>query len=164
MDLRTLTKLVLKLLGLYFLMVSLGQAVGLFAMPTFEWFFLFNVALYAVMGVVCFWLPGAIINRVLRIEGSELAGCVTASQLFGVGTALMGLYFAFTALTAIVFTLAGARWFYSFTDTFGGAKGPDIAPEQFASLMGFSFQLVVGIGLWLGWRHVVRFTGMRNDR
>lgn len=164
MDLRTLTKLVLKLLGLYFLVVALGQAVSLVVLPTVEWFIFFNVALYAVMGGACFWFPGAIINRVLRIDGAELEGTVTAERLFGVGVALMGLYFAFSAATALVFTLAGARWFYAFTDAFGGARGPDIGPEQFASLITYSLQLALGIGLWFGWRTVVRFTGMGNDR
>ena len=164
MDLRTLTKLVLKLLGLYFLMVAVGQAVSLVALPSVEWFFFFNVFLYGAMGVACFWFPGAIINRVLRIEGAELEGVLTAEKLFGVGVALMGLYFAFSGAIAVVFSLAGSRWFYLFTDTFGGAKGPDIGPEQFAGLVTYSLQVALGIGLWLGWRSVARFTGMGNDR
>jgi hypothetical protein len=163
-DLRTLTKLILKLLGLYFLMVSIGQAISLFALPSAEWFFFFNVALYFLMGAACLWFPGAIINRVLRIEGAELEGAVTATRLFGVGVAILGLYFAVSAVFALVFTLAGSRWFYHFTDAFGGAKGPDISPEQFASLVTYAVQLAVGVGLWLGWRWMVRLTGIENDR
>lgn len=163
-DLRTLTKLMLKLFGIYFLVVSISQAVNLFALPSFEWFFLFNVVVYFVMGATCLWFPGAIINRVLRIEGSELEGAVSASRLFGVGVSLMGLYFAATATFALVFTLAGSRWYYFFTDTFGGAKGPDIGPEQFASLLTYSIQLTAGCGLLFGRRWVTRLSGMDNDR
>jgi hypothetical protein len=163
-DLRTLTKLVLKLLGLYFLIVAIGQATNLLFLPTFEWFFLFNVVFYSVLGLACFVFPGVLINRVLRIEGGQIEGTVTAEKMFGVGVALLGLYFAVSGLTAVVFTLAGSRWFYSFTSAFGGARGPDIAPEQFASIVTYSLQLVLGLGLWLGWRHVMRFTGMWNDR
>jgi hypothetical protein len=164
MDLRTLTKLVLKLLGLYFLMVAAGQAVGMVALPSVEWFYFFNVFVYGAMGAACFWFPGAIINRVLRIDGVELEGAVAAQKLFGVGVALMGLYFAFSGSIALVFTLAGSRWFYLFTETFGGAKGPDLGPEQFASLVTYSLQLALGLVLWLGWRSVARLTGIGNDR
>jgi hypothetical protein len=162
MDLRTLTKLILKLLGLYFLVVSIVQAVNLFALPTVEWFFVLNIVVYFLIGAVCFWFPGVLINRVLRIQGAEFEGAVTATRLFGVGVALLGLYFAVSAMSALMFTLAGSRWFYHFTDAFGGAKGPDIGPEQFASLVTYAVQLAVGVGLWLGWRSVARFTGMEK--
>ena len=161
MDLRTLTKLILKLFGLYFMVIAVTQGINLLALPTpFEWFFLFNVVVYLVMGAVCFWLPGALVNRVLRIEGSELAGAVTANRLFGVGVALVGLYFAASALFALIFTLAGSRWFYHFTEAFGGAKGPDIGPDQFASLVSYAVQLIVGIALLFGWKRVARITGI----
>jgi hypothetical protein len=164
MDLRTLTKLILKLLGIYFLVASVLQVLSLLMLPTIEWFFLVSVILYFIFGAACVWLPGAIINRVLRIEGGELEGAVTANRLFGVGVALLGLYLSVTAFTALIFTFAGSRWFYRFPDAFGGAKGPDLGPEQFASLVTYAVQLILGLGLWLGWRWVTRFTGMENDR
>ena len=75
----------------------------------------------------------------------------------------MGLYFSVVAGSAIVFTLAGSRWFYHVNDAFGGARGPDLVPEQFASLVTYSVQFAAGIGLWLGWRWVARFTRIEND-
>ncbi|SRR5258706_5824980 len=164
MDLRELTKLALKLLGLYFLTIGLFQVAGLFAAPTIEWFFVAAIAWYLAIGAAFLWFPGAVINRVLRIEGQELAGAITASRLFGVGIALLGLYFTISALFSLVFTFAGSRWFYRFTDTFGGAKGPDIGPDQFASIVVATVQLIVGVALWFGWKRVVKLSGMDDDR
>ena len=164
MDLRTLTKLMLKLFGLYGLFASITQLVSLFALPTIEWFMTVNFVAWFALAAACFWFPGVIVNRVLRIEGSELEGAVTADRLFGVGVSLLGLYLVVSALFPILFTLAEARWFYHFTKVFDGARGPDMNASQFASLLTYSLQLIGGLFLWFGWRPIVRVTGMQNDR
>ena len=159
-DLRTLTKVFLKVAGAYLLVMAISGAVQLF------WYqvemlgpYLTTLVLYLVLGIALLWFPGTVMNHVLRIQGEAVAGPATATRLLGVGIILMGIYFAATGLFAIVFTMAGARWYYSFTDIFGGARGPEMGPEQFASLVSSAVRLCIGLLMWLGWRIVMAIAG-----
>src|ERR1700693_4747572 len=95
MDLRTLTKLILKLAGLYYLASSLIAAMGIVANPVpnaVPWY-VATYSMYLLLGAALFWLPGTIVSHVLRIKGAELEGALTASKLLEVGLALLGAYF-----------------------------------------------------------------------
>jgi hypothetical protein len=165
-DLRTLTKVFLKAAGIYLLVIAISGAVQLF------WYqvemlgpYLTTLVVYLALGIALLWFPGTVMSHVLRIQGEAVAGEVAAARFLGVGIILMGIYFAATGLFAIVFTMAGARWYYSFTEIFGGARGPELGPEQFASLVSSAVRLCIGLLMWLGWRRFMAMAGEgKHDR
>lgn len=159
-DLRTLTKVFLKLAGAYLLVMAISGAVQLFWYPV-EMLgpYVTTLGLYLAVGIALLWFPGTVMNHVLRIQGEAVSGEVTATRLLGVGIILMGIYFVATGILAIVFTMAGARWYYSFMDIFGGARGPELSPEQFASLVSSAVRLCIGLLMWLGWRFLMAVSG-----
>jgi hypothetical protein len=149
MDTRTLTKLLLKLVGLYWLTGSLVSAISLATTigTDASEYRLFASVSYIVVGVALIWFPGAITNRILRIEGSELEGAVTADRLLGVGISLLGLYFSVVSISALIFSLgAFGEW--------GGH-----APEQIAAFTAWLVQLAIGLTLVLGRKRVVSLIG-----
>ena len=78
MDILTLTKLVLKLGGIWLLIVAILSLPGLFAAPA-EYVGLGYVAvgLYFAVAFMLLWFPGVLINRVLLIRGTDLEGSAT---------------------------------------------------------------------------------------
>ena len=164
MDLRTLTKLALKLAGLYFLVTALMGFPTLLNVPR-----PYNIdsavvlSVYLVIGVVLIWFPGAILNSVIRIPASELEGAVTAAKLLQVGCILLGVYFAVTAVYAVIFTYAKARLFYDVMKPFPNSRGPDLTPDDFGNLVASGVEFLLGLCLWFGSRHIVRLMGSFSD-
>ena len=78
MDIRTLTKLILKLAGAYILVTVLFSvpnalvAPADYLAPTIAW-----LVIYALVGLALFWFPGAVANRVVRLEETPLEGSIT---------------------------------------------------------------------------------------
>ena len=164
MDLREITKIVLRLIGIYLMSVALMGAAQLIYLPAepLGWYLTYLGA-YLVAGSALFWFPGAVTNRVLRLEGGSLNSAATAPRLLSVAIVLLGLYFVASALASLTYTMALAKWFYSATATYGGERGPGLTPEQFASVASSSAQLIIGIALWLGRSHIVTLSGVNND-
>jgi len=164
MDLRTLTKLVLKLAGLYLLLTALVALPSVINLPK-----PYNIESAIYVGVYCFvglalvWLPGRIISTVIRIPPADLEGTVSAMKLLQVGCILLGVYFALTGAFSFLFTYAKARLFYDVVRPFENSRGPDLLPEDFANLMTSGVRFVVGTCLWFGSRYVVRITGRFHD-
>jgi hypothetical protein len=136
-DLRTLTKLILKLLGVYML-VMLMISVPLFyfteSVPTYLQ--ITNIIYGVVMLLVSvglIWSPGAISNGILRFKGENFAPAAKAHSGFRVGVALLGLYYVIAAIRGIGYLLVEMKF------------GPYVVGnQQMISLSGWSFQLVLG--------------------
>jgi hypothetical protein len=164
MDMRTLTKLVLKLAGLYLLTSTLlGLPLILAAPDQMIVGNLVYLAVYVVVGLLLVVFPGVIINKAIHIEGADLTGTITAASLLRVGTILLGFYFTITAAYGLVFTFAKSTLFYRFISTFPGSIGPEVTPDDFAYLIAMSVQLILGLALWLGNQYVVRISGGFKD-
>ena len=165
MDLRELTKLAVKLAGLYVLVNAVIALVTALADPEAKmpaWFLGAN-ALYMLLGAALFWFPGMVISRVVRLEGIE--GPISPSRVMEVGFGLLGVYFAMEALYGFVYTIARVKLFYRFSNTFDVGKAPDFTPSDLAALVGSIVQIVVGLSLWLWRRKVATFeVGASRDR
>ena len=164
MDLRTLTKLVLKLAGLYLQLTALVALPSVINLPR-----PYNIESSIYVGVYCFvglglvWFPGGIVSTVIRIPPAVLEGVMTATKLLQVGCVLLGVYFALTGAFAFLFTYSKARLFYDVVKPFPNSRGPDLSPEDFANLMTSGVRAVVGACFWFGSRYVVRLTGRFQD-
>jgi hypothetical protein len=159
MDLRTLTNLLLRLIGLYWLTASLVSLISIGAMTLtaagtdttpYRAYTSFG---YIVVGAALVWFPGTIVNRVLRIEGAELEGGITAKRLLGVGVSLLGLYFTVVALSALVFSIGGF-----------GELGGKFEAEQGWALVAWLVQLAIGLTLVFARRRVMSLITDQNDR
>jgi hypothetical protein len=155
MDLRTLTKLLLKLIGLYWLIGALVGAISLattigsdstpYRFPTFIGYF--------IVGGALVWFPGPIANRVLHIEGAEHEGAITAAGLLDVGIALLGVYFTVVAVSALIFSIGGF-----------GELGDKYDHEQLSAFVAWIVQLLIGLTLMFARRRVVKLIERGNDR
>lgn len=136
-DLRTLTKLLFKLLGVYML-VMLTTSVPLFyfteSVPAYLQItnIIYGVVMLLVsLGLI--WFPGAISNGILRFKGENFAPAAKAHSGFRVGAALLGLYFVISATRGIGYLLMQMKF------------GPYVVGnQQMISLSGWSFQLLLG--------------------
>src|SRR3979490_583456 len=82
MDLRTLTKLVLKLAGVYLLLTALVALPSVINLPRpYNIESAIYVGLYCFVGLVLIWLPGCIINAVSHIPPGDLEGAISAAKL-----------------------------------------------------------------------------------
>jgi len=160
MDIRILTKLVLKLGGIWLLIVAVLSLPALLVAPA-EYVGLGYIAvgLYFAVAFVLLWFPGVLINRVLLIGGTDLEGSATPELLLRIGLILMGVYFTVTALWDLAYTWASARWFYAALQPFPGSRGPDMSPEQFGSMVAGVVKLIAGIVLWGGAPLMARVIG-----
>lgn len=160
MDLRTLTKLFLKLTGLYLLVNSAVTLPGLFYMP---WEYsaagFVSAVIFTIIGFALIAFPGVITTHVVRLAPSEAVGAASAENLLRVGAALMGIYFVADAAVRGAFVWAKARGFYDIMQPFPGSRGPGYSPEDFGTVVAVSVQLVVGLVLWLGSRRIARISG-----
>jgi hypothetical protein len=164
MDLRTLTKLLLKLAGLYLLLTALVAFPSVINLPKpYNVESAIFVGIYCALGAVLLWLPGGFINTIIRVPRSQVEGAITARKLLQVGCILLGVYFALTGAFSFIYTYAQARWFYDVVRPFGNSRGPDINPNDFAQLMTNGVKFVVGLCFWFGSRYVVKATGAFRD-
>jgi len=140
MDLRTLTKLLLKMIGLYWLTVSLVGAISLGALSLSGLgqdttpYRVFSLIGYFVVGAALLWFPGTVMNRVLRIQGAETEGAITADRLLGVGISQLGLYFTVVSVSALIFSIGGF-----------GELGAKYEAEQFWAFAAWLVQLAIGL-------------------
>jgi hypothetical protein len=164
MDLRTLTKLLLKLAGLYLLVTSLLVLPSLLFVP-FEHSGpgLVSAGVFSLIGLGLLLFPGAVANQVIRIPPDETRGAPTAESLFRVGLTLMGVYLVVDAVFRVVFVYAKSRWFYDYMQPFPGSRGPGLTPDDFGTLAAAGVQILFGIVLWLANRRVSRITGKFTD-
>jgi hypothetical protein len=164
MDLRALTRLVLKLAGVFLLGSMLMNMPAIIAAPdelkVMNYTYL---ALYLVAGLFLLWLPGVVVNHVIRIEGPELHGAVTASRLLRVGIILLGFYFSVSALASLAFNYAKFGLFWRLASPYTGASGPPMTPDDFAYIVSTVTQLLFAVLLWSGSRFVVQFVGAFGD-
>ncbi len=164
MELRTLTKLILKLTGAYLLVATLLALPPVLAAPDqLQLGGLVFVVVYVFAGAALLWFPGLIVNRVIGIEGAALEGSASASRLLRVGVVLLGFYFSVSAAYGLVFTWARLNLFYRFSSTFPGASGPEMTADDFGYLVASALQLVLGLSMWFGSRIIVRLSGSFNE-
>src|SRR2546426_10617743 len=164
MDLRTLTKLALKLSGLYLLLNALAALPSFIDLPSpYNIESAFYVGVYCLVGLALVWFPGRIITTVIRIPPAELQGVITATKLLQVGCILLGVYFALTGAFSFLYTYAQGRLFYDVVKPFPNSRGPDLSPQDFANLISSGVRFLAGMCLWFGSRYVVRMTGRFQD-
>jgi hypothetical protein len=164
MDLRTLTKLFLKLTGLYLLVTSALMLPGLLSVPSeYSGPGFVSAAIFTMIGFALIAFPGAITTYVVRLPPSETVGEPGAEKLLRIGSALMGVYFVADAVIRGAFVWSKARWFYDFMQPFPGSHGPGYSPEDFGTLAAALVQLIVGLVLWIGSRQIARISGRFVD-
>lgn len=166
MDLRELTRLAIKLAGLYILVNALIAVPSVIATPKpygAEWGV--SLALYALFGLVLFLIPGRIVNRVIHIPGQATEGAVSAEKLAQVGSILLGVYFTVGGVYGLIQTYAKTRLFHQWFWPHPGSRGPDLTPDEFGYLIAGAVEIAIGLFLWLGSRYVVRAAyWSRDDR
>jgi len=159
MDLRTLTKLLLKLMGLYWLTASLVGALSIGALVVSGLghdstpYRAVNLVGYLIVGAALLWFPGTIANRVLRIEGAEMEGAITAERLLGVGVSLLGVYFTVESVSAIIFSIGGF-----------GDLGAKYEAGQAWALAAWVARMLIGLVLVFARRRIVSIISSANDR
>ncbi len=164
MDLRTLTKLLLKLAGLYLLVNSLLVfPSSLFVPLEHSGPGLISAGVFSLIGLALLVFPGAVTNQIIRIPPSETIGAPTAESLFRVGLTLMGVYLVAEAVFRAVFVYAKSRWFYDYMQPFPGSRGPGLTPDDFGALAAAAVEALLGLVLWLANRHVSKVTGKFSD-
>jgi len=163
MDMREITRLLLKLAGLYLIVTVLIAAPTVIRTPEpYRIDGAASLVLYALVGFALFFLPGFISNRIVRVP-TETGGAVSSEKLVQVGTILLGVYFTASAAYDLVYTYVKTHWFPQLH--FPGSRGPDMPPDDFAYLIASSAQIVIGLALWLGSKYVVRAAFLsKNDR
>ena len=163
MNLRDLTRLVLKLAGLYLLVSAvisvIISVVTYIATPEAPGsvfvLSLINDAVYFVIGAALYGFPGIVIDRVLR---ADVEGPIATARLLEVGLGLLGAYFAMQAAYGFVYALARAKWFYHLDDTPGRATAPDFRPNDLAELCACSVQIAIALAVWF-WRKKIAHLG-----
>jgi hypothetical protein len=165
-DVRELTKLALKLAGLYILVTTLTAVPSLIATPrafTTEWGL--SLGLYGLIGVALFLIPGRIVSDVIHLPSDATQGALSAEKLARVGAILLGVYFTVGAIFGLVHTYAKARLHHIWFWPHPGSRGPDLTPDDFGYLVANAIELVIGLLLWFGSRYVIRAAyWSRHDR
>jgi len=159
MDLRALTKLILKLVGLYYLvMVITALPNVLVSIPDARVSSLAYLAIgvWGVVGLALLLLPGRIIDRIIRIEGLQPGTPAGTSAILDVGIRLLGCYFALAALYALVY-----HW--SISHVFNGTVSPDLRPDEKAAALASAVQLVAGLVLWIFGGALARWFGRGGE-
>lgn len=157
MDIRTLTKLVLKLAGIYIIisvLFSIPNALvtpSEYMVPTVVW-----LVIYCLVGLILFGFPGMVVNRVVRIDEGTFNDAATEQKLLRIGARLLGCYFSLSAIYGLIFSWASVRLFYV------GYRVPDFTPDQKATMFAWGVQLVAGLLLWFAAKYIVQIT-LRND-
>ncbi len=152
-DIRTLTKLILKLAGLYCLATVLFSVPTLVVVPKeYAGASYFGLGLYAIVGLALFWFPGLVLDNVVRVRTSEFGSPRTEALYLRIGVRLLGCYFALSAIYGLVFDYARVKIFHP------DITAPDFTPDRAAATLASAVQLAAGLALWIGANHVVRAT------
>jgi hypothetical protein len=160
MDLRTLTRLLLKLVGLYLLITILFNLPPILAAP--ESILPGNMAYLVtiiLVGVMLLWFPGVIVDKIILIQGTELEGVVTASKLLRVGVILLGVYFVSIASYSLLFSLGKLKGYFFFAPAFKDSSAPPMLPQDIGELLGSVLQLAIGLTMWLRSSLIVKASG-----
>jgi len=164
MNLRDVTRLVLRLAGLYYLVtvtVSVTiTVVALIATPEATWTVLpfANDFVYFVIGAALFWFPGIVLDRVLRID---VEGPIATPRLLEVGLGLLGAYFVIQASYGFIYVIARAKWFYHLNEILGRSTAPDFRPNELAELAACVVQIAIALGVWF-WRKQIACLGAKD--
>lgn len=146
MDLRTLTKLVLKLAGIYILVSALFAVPSVVVAQREFWAVSsISLALWFIVGLALLWFPGVVINRVIHVDASSVAGAPSALRILRVGIILLGFFFLITGASRLAFTWAASRFFYSVVNPYPGFAGPNLRPEDFANYTANLLQCALGL-------------------
>ncbi len=161
-----MTKLAVKLAGLYVLINALIAVPSVVATPGpygADWGLWLGI--YALVGLVLFLIPGRIVNRVIHLPGDATGGALSAEKLVRVGSILLGVFFTVSGAFGLIHTYAKTRLHHLWFWPYPGDRGPNMTPDDFAYLLVSAVQIVLGLILWLGSRYVVRAAfWSRDDR
>jgi hypothetical protein len=146
MDLASVTKVLLKITGIYFfalaLMVMPAVVLGTHDRHMFL-NALFSCSVWGVLGLALFLFPGAIANHVIRIKGDLAPDAANQPAWVDAGVRLIGCYFAFSALGRVTYDLAIATIFNNGIGSFV------YDPSYKSNLASSIVALLVGILLWV---------------
>jgi hypothetical protein len=145
MDLRSITKVLLKLVGLYFLVMVITAIPNILIaqrqdMMSAGGYISFGV--WGIAGIAFLVFPGVIIDRVIRIQALDSGTGPNSGNLLVVGVRLLGCYYALGALYGLVY-----HW--AINHVFNGSISPDMRPDESAAFLASIIQVVVGLLLWV---------------
>jgi hypothetical protein len=168
MEHRALAALMVRLVGLWELVVAVGS-IPASILPFFEPAYLQKAGLAValasafsmfgvpfILGLLLIYFPKTVVTRVLRIEGIEPQDGGEARFLERVAVSALGLWFAVQAVIDQVYHLS--KWHLyrrMMVDSYSGAAGPSIGPQEYAGIIAATIQLALGLWLLLGARGLV---------
>lgn len=161
MDLRSMTKVILKLAGLYYVTLAISGLPSLYIAvhqdePTRSLAFV-SIGSWGFIGSLFILLPGVIVDRVIRIKGLEPEAAAGPAGVLGTGTRLLGCFFALGAIYGVVYG-------WAINHVFNGSISPDMRPDQQAAALASAVQFVVGLLLWIFGERLVLLLRASRDR
>jgi hypothetical protein len=144
MDLRALTKLLLKLAGLYYLVTTITSIPSVVMTPDRQFiaYAYFSLAIWGFVGLALLLFPGVVMDRVIRIHRSEHEEVPTAAKLLDVGVRLLGCYVTISSVHGVAYN-------WSIIHVFNGSLSSDWRPTEKAALLASGVQAGVGLLLWV---------------
>lgn len=165
MEHRALAALMVRLVGLWELVVAIGSVPGAIV-PFFNPDYMQKagaavviasafsaVGIPLILGLFLIYFPSTVSARVLRIEGIEPQSTKDVSLLERVAVAALGLWFAVQAVLDGAYSFS--KWYLyrkMIEDQYASANAPSIGPQDFAGLIAAGLQLALGLWLLLGAR------------
>ncbi|MDR2172607.1 MAG: hypothetical protein LBE32_00085 [Burkholderiales bacterium] len=169
MDLRNLTLLAIKLMGLYLIFVAIGSFATnipflLFTGDHSEYIeivsspfvLLAHPTIYAVIGAILFRASGKIANCVIHAE-KDASPSLTVYNLFSVAIRIVCLYFILKSLYSIVYHLAEKILFHiKMHQAYNSYSIYNSDGE--ASLLAATVQLAVALAIWFYAKKIAEIT------
>jgi hypothetical protein len=165
MEHRALASLMIRMVGLWELIVAMNAIPGAIA-PFFNPEYiakagfgmlvasgLFSVGIPLLLGLALIYFPSTATTKVLRIASPAADESRDTPLLERVAIAALGLWLAVQAVLEGVHTFSRWHLYRRFVeDQYPGATGPAIGPQEFAGLITALLQLAIGLWLLLGSR------------
>jgi hypothetical protein len=146
MDLNSLVKVLLKVAGIYFLVLVVlilppilsGNLPG--RASAGAWF---SVGIWGVAGIALLLFPNAIANHVIRIRGPIAGDKAAPSDLVNSGVRLLGCYFVLSTLSGLVYKTS-IVWIFN-----NGIASFVLNPTDKANLFSAVIEIAIGLLLWI---------------
>jgi len=142
------TKVALKLFGMYLLLQTITALPSLLASPDPRGASIgyYVIGIWGIAGLLLLFSTGPIAHHVLRIQSMDGDDASSAIRLLEVGVKLLGCYFALSAVYGLLYS-------WALTHVFNGSLSADFRPEEKSAMLAAGVQLLIGVLLWAfgGW-------------